>query len=237
MVLFSKMSKRKNRVPTISAELLPMCEKPLHVLIITDTHSHATVEKMNDFLDEDVGPIDVIFTLGDIDYRDFEAINQCEKLKNIPRYGILGNHDYYSILKENNVQSIHGEAITLNGIRFAGMYGSIRYKNTTAPMFTDEESIQVADMIPECDVFLTHDKAKAENEEPRNFSHGGMIGIWKYIKKNKPVIHLHGHLHENMCEHIDNTLSYGICRYAYIIFNKQGIHIKKIIGNDFIKIN
>lgn len=219
-------------------EKFPNCTEPLYVLIITDTHGHVRTENLNDFL-SDITQIDVIFTLGDIEYRDFEIINNHPQLGKIKKYGLLGNHDYFSVLKDCGVESIHGQKIELNGISFTGMYGSIRYKSQNTPMFTDEESIQIATLLPDCDIFLTHDKAKVkewdENKSRWSFAHSGMFGIGNYIKEQKPVYHIHGHLHENMQEEINGILSVGIGRYAYLKIDKSGMEIIKYFGPGFKK--
>lgn len=204
-------------------DIFPNLTEPLRILIVTDTHGHASTS-FGTFV-EQVGDIDVVFTLGDVEHRDFEIINKCKKMSGVPKYGILGNHDSFSVLKENGIKSIHGEVIEVNGIKFLGMYGSIKYKNTNTPMLTDEESLQIATLLPECDVFLTHDRSK--NTETKNFSHSGLAGITEYLKTKKPTLHMHGHLHENMTENIFGIPSYGFARYAYLEINKSGINIIK----------
>lgn len=92
-------------------------------------------------------------------------------------------------------------------------------------MLTNEESIELAKILPTCDIFLTHDKARTNNEEN---SHSGLEGITQYILDKKPEYHIHGHLHENMNENIGGISSLGFCRYAYIEVSKNGLKIKKI---------
>ena len=201
--------------------------RPFRALIITDTHGHIR-NSLHTFL-EDVENVDIIFTLGDIDFRDHEELKNIKKIKDIPKFGVLGNHDYFNDLKNNGIESIHGKLITYNGIRITGMYGSYKYKNTDAPMLTDEESEQFAALIPECDLFLTHDWNK--HKEIKNDSHKGLSGITKYILRCQPKYHIHGHIHENIEEKIGITTSIGFCRYAYIEFQKDGIHILKKYGD------
>lgn len=53
-------------------------------------------------------------------------------------------------------------------------------------MLTNEESIELAKILPTCDIFLTHDKARTNNEEN---SHSGLEGITQYIlDKNQNII-------------------------------------------------
>ena len=140
-------------------------------------------------------------------------------------YGILGNHDYDGQLEEMDIPNFEGKMIEFNGVTFTGMHGSFKYKNSDAPMLTNEESIELAKILPTCDIFLTHDKARTNNEEN---SHSGLEGITQYILDKKPEYHIHGHLHENMNENIGGISSLGFCRYAYIEVSKNGLKIKKI---------
>ena len=89
--------------------------RPFRALIITDTHGHIR-NSLHTFL-EDVENVDIIFTLGDIDFRDHEELKNIKKIKDIPKFGVLGNHDYFNDLKNNGIESIHGKLITYNGIR------------------------------------------------------------------------------------------------------------------------
>lgn len=223
ILMKSKISK-ENNVDNIKFHNLT---RPFRALIITDTHGHIR-NSFHTFL-EDVENVDIIFTLGDIDFRDHEELKNIKKIKDIPKFGVLGNHDYFNDLKNNGIESIHGKLITYNGIRITGMYGSHKYKNTDAPMLTDEESEQIAILLPECDLFITHDWGK--HEEMNNHAKKGLTGITKYINRQKPIYHIHGHIHENIEEKLDTTISIGFCRYAYIEFQKDGIHILKKYGD------
>lgn len=222
--MIAKFRKNKN--------MFPHCTAPFYALVITDTHGHARCGGIDEFLKR-VDQIDVLFTLGDVEHMDFDAINAHPRLKGVPKYGVIGNHDYFSVLKDAGVYDIHNQVVDICGVRFVGMYGSIRYKNVDAPMFTDEESVEVAAQLPECDIFLTHDKAKVEKDDARSMvsAHSGMLGIGKYIKEKKPAYHLHGHLHENMKETVFGVSSFGFARYAYIKVDKTGLEILKMGGS------
>lgn len=205
----------------------PNCTASLYALIITDTHCHMTPEQFNEFL-KDVEQIDVVFSLGDVDTVDFKTLNNNERLKNVPKYGLLGNHDEMSQLENTGFSSLHGKTVIINGFCFAGIEGSIKYKETMypAPMLTDEESLEIAKELPPCDVLLTHDKAKLD-KNAKDFVHAGLPGITWYLQNKRATLHIHGHLHENMKEDINGVTSYGIARYAYIIFEKDGMKILK----------
>lgn len=206
-------------------EVFPKCTQPLSVLFITDTHGHLTKEKLDCFLN-DINTIDAIFLLGDISDKDHVTIQDNIKLKNIKKYGILGNHDYYGMLEEYNVMDLNGNVVNINEVSFCGIHGSIRYKSSDAPMLTNKESLEIAESFPKCDILVTHDKAGYNNTviDP----HGGLYGIMWYIKNHHPAYHIHGHLHEDMEEKIGRTSSIGICRCAYARIDKYGMKILKL---------
>ena len=228
--------KKKKEKFEVSLPKLPNCTAPFCALFVTDTHGHAAnPENGIEHFVSDLEKIDIVFTLGDIEHRDFSIMRNCKKIALAPVFGILGNHDYFSVLEDCQIENLHGNTIEYNGVVFGGMYGSIKYKNVNAPMFTDEESEMTAELLPDCDIFLTHDKAKVQAGNSYN-AHGGMIGIGEYIKKRKPAYHFHGHLHENMVEKVFGVESVGFCRYAYVRFDKDGVTVLKKSGADFINL-
>ena len=182
-------------------------------------------EQIEDFLSDIEDKIDIVFILGDMSERDMFVAKEIAKKYKALIYGILGNHDYDGQLEEMDIPNFEGKMIEFNGVTFTGMHGSFKYKNSDSPMLTNEESIELAKILPTCDIFLTHDKARTNNEEN---SHSGLEGITQYILDKKPEYHIHGHLHENMNENIGGISSLGFCRYAYIEVSKNGLKIKKI---------
>ena len=219
-VMFSKEEKRFY----IRKREIPGCTGEFRALFITDTHSHMTKQALDDFI-SDIGDVDVIFALGDMSEREQLLLKQY--YTDIPRYALLGNHDYYGQLEEAGLPDINGKVVVINGVSFTGIHGSIKYKNTDAPMLTDEESIKVAKTLPECDILLSHDKAKKAGDEG---SHAGLEGITWYLLNRQPVYHFHGHLHENMTEDVADVSSIGFCRYAYVSFSKEGCNVLKYFG-------
>lgn len=219
-VMFSEEEKRFE----VRKREIPGCTGEFRALFITDTHGHMTKQALDNFI-SDIGDVDVIFALGDMSEREQLLLKQY--YADIPRYALLGNHDYYGQLEETGLPDINGKMVVINGVSFTGIYGSIKYKNTDAPMMTDEESVKVAKTLPECDILLSHDKAKKAGDEG---SHAGLEGITWYLLNRQPVYHFHGHLHENMIENVANVPSIGFCRYAYISFSKEGCKVLKYFG-------
>lgn len=219
-VMFSKEEKRFE----VREREIPGCTGEFRALFITDTHGHMTKQALDDFI-SDIGDVDVIFALGDMSEREQLLLKQY--YTDIPRYALLGNHDYYGQLEETGLLDISGKVVVVNGVSFTGIHGSIKYKNTDAPMLTDEESIKVSKTLPECDILLSHDKAKKAGDEG---SHAGLEGITWHLLNRQPVYHFHGHLHENMTEDAADVPSIGFCRYAYVSFSKEGCKVLKYFG-------
>ena len=46
----------------------------------------------------------------------------------IPKYTLLGNHDYYGQLEETGLPDISGKVAVINGVSFTGIHGSITLK-------------------------------------------------------------------------------------------------------------
>lgn len=136
-------------------------------------------------------PVNLICTLGDLDYF---ILQELERITNIPKIGVYGNHcsgNYFSSL---NIQNMHLKTFECNGITFGGFEGSIRYKESAyAKMYTQDEAKELLKNFPTVDVFLAHSPPYGINDEPNSSSHQGLIAIKEYIENKKPKYFLHGH--------------------------------------------
>ena len=170
---------------------------------------------------------DVIVTLGDISVQDLRVIKKTADTLGIPVIGICGNHDEADALVKVGIEDLHGRSKTINGVSFAGIGGSLRYKPSGNMFLSQRESIDVAKKLPKADVLITHDKpytgwfADTRAQYAKD-PHAGLVGITKYIRKNKPKYHLYGHLHHRMTEETQRTTS--MCVY--------GIQLVEIGGED-----
>lgn len=170
---------------------------------------------------------DVIVTLGDISIQDLSVVKNTADALEIPVIGVCGNHDEVDALVKVGIEDIHGKSQTINGVSFAGMGGSLRYKPSGNMFLSQRESIEVAAALPKADVFITHDKPYTgwfvdTKSQYAKDPHAGLVGITKYIRKNRPKYHLYGHLHQRMTEEKHGTTS--MCVY--------GIQLVDIGGED-----
>ena len=190
----------------------------ISILFIADTHGSLQYN-YEDFEKVASEPYDLCIMLGDIDYRDIEII-----LKLIPKekiYGVLGNHDNFSILDSFEIPNIHLKVIDCKGVKIAGFQGTFKYSTKDLPMYTHEESIELLESLEPADIIVTHDRAFTYDIYG-NPAHNGLKGITNYILKNGVPYHVHGHLHTDETYKLDNgTTVYSIYKYKIIHFNKQ----------------
>lgn len=196
------------------------------LLCITDTHGNLgfSCEYLNT-LQKAVNNVDAVFCMGDIYKNELTSIVEIVKEKDIPIYGIPGNHEPAIYIKETGIMNIHGDVCRVKGLAIAGIGGCIRYKNSPELcMMTDKESTKLAKTIPKADILITHSSYKRKTN---NVVHSGLKGISWYIKKNNPKYHLYGHLHKNEQKELKNgTIS--VCIYQAAIFNSDTGVIKHL---------
>lgn len=175
---------------------------------------------------------DVFFTLGDISVRELCYIKELGKT--IPIYGISGNHDGGFSLAISGIPNIHGKCIDVNGINFSGFEGSVRYKRGDYTMFTQKESIDVMTNVPQADILISHDRAfcgkkLAISEEYSKSPHEGLAGIFAYLKKYSPALHVHGHIHKNKRYFFNGIDTVSVFGAVYISIENNSINDYRIL--------
>lgn len=162
----------------------------MRILIITDLHDWEISEiELVQGLE-----YDCCCLLGDIPETALRIIKQRVQK---PTFGVLGNHDDLTTLSKCGITDLNGKTVTVNGVVLAGIGGSHRYKLGDYPMLTQEESIAAAAACPPGDILISHDTAFGVMKR-RDTAHCGLKGISKYIKRNKPMLNICGHYHENV---------------------------------------
>lgn len=157
---------------------------------------------------------DIIVTLGDISVQDLRIIKRTADNLGIPAIGICGNHDEPFALQSVGIDDLHGKVKTIDGVSFTGIGGSLRYKPSGNMFLTQQQSIDIAKKLPKTDVLITHDKPYTgwfvdTKSQYAKDPHAGLVGITKYIRKNKPKYHFYGHLHQRMTEEKHGMTSIG----------------------------
>lgn len=148
---------------------------------------------------------DVVFFLGDVFYSDIEAVMDCKELANIPKVGIIGNHDSHDILKEFGIGDLHLKTTEICGYKVGGFGGSIKYKDDISYlMYTNKQSEEVLANFEPCDILITHDKPCFKKPLIVH-AHSGLTGIAKYIERCEPKYVLHGHVHDRNLTYFKET--------------------------------
>ena len=160
----------------------------LRALIVTDGHGCLEYD------DVPICDIHVCFLLGDLSLDDIAIVK--EKVRNVPIYGVLGNHDSFELYDRTGIENIHGKVVEVNGVRIAGMQGSLRYKDSYFPFYTDEESVEIAEQLEAADILVSHDYPKNLHGS-EDFAHSGLQGITYYCEKYNLPLNIHGHYHDN----------------------------------------
>ena len=67
--------------------------------------------------------VDAVVLLGDLDRAWIESL----RMSRIPRIGVHGNHDPSDLLKELEVEDLHGRRTSMHGLSVAGFEGCVKY--------------------------------------------------------------------------------------------------------------
>lgn len=160
------------------------------ILLCADMHGMTNI--VSNYASAFADHYDATFILGDTEWFALREILAAAKTDRV--YGILGNHDKWTLYDNYPVENIHGKCVSVNGVNFAGFQGSERYSGADRPMYTQEESRAVAKTIPAADVLLAHTSPYTGSHDP---AHTGLIGIDDYIKAHHPKYVFHGHHHDD----------------------------------------
>lgn len=134
--------------------------------------------------------IDLIITLGDLEYTQIAELGM---IHTVPKIGIYGNHCTPGYLEQLGILDLHLQTTVINGITFGGFEGSPRYKNDPyAKMYTEEEAARLLKEFPAVDVFISHSPPRGINDED-DVAHQGFIALRDYIDTHQPTYFLHGH--------------------------------------------
>ena len=185
----------------------------LKMLIIADSHGCLEESDLPSHIDADV-----CFLLGDHSLQDIQIIK--EKVVDIPIYGVLGNHDGFNLYDMCGIENVHGKVVEVNGVRIAGIQGSLRYKYSDMPLYTDEESVEIAENMDAADILISHDSPKYLHST-NDYAHSGLHGITRYCEKNNVPLNIHGHHHDNTKNVLENGTTSICCHKVQLIDTKD----------------
>ncbi len=134
--------------------------------------------------------IELIMTLGDLEYTQIAELGA---ISTVPKIGVYGNHCTPGYLDELGVVNLHLKVVEIDGVILGGFEGSHRYKNDPfAKMYTQEEVVLLMKDFPYVDVFIAHSPPAGVNDES-DPAHVGFTALRQYLEEKQPKYFFHGH--------------------------------------------
>ena len=135
--------------------------------------------------------VEAVVCLGDLDRAWIESLARL----GVPRLGVHGNHDPPDLLREVEVEDLHGRRTSLRGLTVAGFEGCVRYGHGGPHHRTQREGRKLARRLPAADVLLCHCPPFGINDDPDDPAHVGWEGLLEWMERHQPRHLLHGHTH------------------------------------------
>lgn len=141
--------------------------------------------------------IDLIVTLGDLELSDIRSL---ETITHIPKLDVYGNHCSGMYMESLGIKNMHLAIQEIDGVTFGGFEGCVKYKESSAKMYTQEEASRLLATFPRVDVMLAHCPPFGVNDDQRNITHTGYVGLREYVEREKPSFLFHGHTYPKETE-------------------------------------
>jgi uncharacterized protein len=135
--------------------------------------------------------VQAIVCLGDLDLAWIESLRGVR----LPKVGVHGNHDPPHVLREVEVDDLHGRRTSLGGFTFAGFEGCVRYGGGGPHHYTQRQASRIARRLPAADVLICHCPPRGINDDPDDAAHIGFDGLRAWVDRHRPRHILHGHTH------------------------------------------
>ena len=165
-------------------------------LFISDTHNIFRTEELNNV---NLSMYQSVILLGDHSMTDLDKISKSIP-KDIPIYGVLGNHDekhqyeLFNRFSKRQIQHIGNTVTDIDGVKVAAFDGAFRYKPVESLcMYTPNEMYEIAENLTPAQIVFAHSNPFLYETE--DDVHGGMKAITQYIYKNHIPYLFHGHTH------------------------------------------
>ncbi|MHC4778995.1 MAG: metallophosphoesterase family protein [Planctomycetota bacterium] len=176
------------------------------VIGIADLHGDATrVSQM----EEELRRCDVVLVAGDVtNFGDADKARKVlEPLRELTKHvlAVSGNCDYPDVDPFLDTEGIglHGKGIVVGGVGFSGAGASLACPGRTPNEVAEEELMDVvgrgrSSLDPSLPwILLTHQPAfLTKNDVVSGGVHVGSKELRRFISKERPLLHLTGHIHE-----------------------------------------
>ena len=136
--------------------------------------------------------VQAVICLGDLDRAWIESL---ATLRGVPRVGVHGNHDPEDLLREIEVEDLHGRRTSIGGLTFAGFEGCVRYGAGGPHHYTQKQASKLARRLPAADILICHCPPLGINDDPDDPAHVGFAGLRAWVDRHQPRHILHGHTH------------------------------------------
>jgi len=177
----------------------------MRILVIAD---RAPDKRVQDILAE--SPIDLIVTLGDLELSQIRAL---EDVTDIPKVGVYGNHCSGMYMPGLGIENMHLATKEISGFVFGGFEGCVKYKESSAKMYTQEEASALLANFPKVDIMIVHCPPFGVNDDQSDIAHTGFIGLRDYVEREGPKMLLHGHTYPTAQEMVTQL---GETRIEYV---------------------
>jgi len=135
--------------------------------------------------------VDAILCLGDLQEAWLEGLADADQ----PKVGVYGNHDEEPYMERMGIADAHLRAVTIDGARFAGFEGCVRYQPRGGRQYTQEQATRMVRRLPPADVLLCHCPPWGVNDDPDDAAHVGWLALREWVHEHRPRYLLHGHTH------------------------------------------
>jgi uncharacterized protein len=135
--------------------------------------------------------VQAVLCLGDLDRAWIESLTSLR----LPKLGVHGNHDPPDLLREVEVQDLHGRRTSLGGMTVAGFEGCVRYGRGGPHHYTQRQASRLARRLPAAEILLCHCPPRGVNDDPDDPAHVGFDGLRAWVDRHRPRHLLHGHTH------------------------------------------
>lgn len=165
-------------------------------MLIADLHVWPDTTAMKKILKDE--EYDLIISLGDNSQFDLQNII-ASNVRNVPIYGVLGNHDTYSTFTEfPSIVNLHYNKVSCKELSLIGIEGCMRYKESSVPMYDDDQVCRLVKTMPSADILVSHTgPAGLMDSLNDELSRKGFEGFNNYYLQAKPKYHFFGHYHRN----------------------------------------
>lgn len=203
----------------------------LRIIHISDTHNHILSKiKLKG---------DILVHSGDLTLRGnlSEIVLALEELsllgKNFQKVILVpGNHDWLfeqqpslckELCSEKNIVLLNDESYEFEGVKFWGSPITPTFYHWAFNRDPGSSIIKHWDLIPLCDVLITHGPPYGILDKTKSGDHAGCRDLLSYIEKLRPCLSLFGHIHEEGSKtHYDGHTLYSngsLMNYNYKFVN------------------